>query len=203
MTNSGTPEISGQHVLTKTLRDGLTVLAIYIEPDGNRPSTLAYWLAVYLDGELIARCKNGPRPLAGRKGDITHGMNVRSPRRGEQTFGMTTAEAETVAAVTAGWIAGRQEKSAQARAARIEKTRAAVPGAATSVYSGPDTYLCRAGETVRIEDGSYITGLDERREYITEDGWSLGLQAERGYLYHSTVREATPDEVAALKADRA
>jgi hypothetical protein len=201
MTNSGTSETPGQHVLTKTLRDGETVLAIYIEPHESHPEGLSFWLVTYLDGKLQSKSLTKARPLAKPQGDITHGWQIHTTA-GDQTYGMTAAEARQIETAQEAWLAERQARIEQQRASRVAKVRAAAPDAPTSVYSGPDP-MCPAGATVRLEDGSYVTGLAVSREYIRDDGWSLGVHAERGYLYHSTVRAATEDEIAALKSGRA
>ena len=190
---------TGTHVLTKTLRDGKTQLAIHIEPYGS-PDSSAHEFVLSRDGAEWARTREYPRELdkAPAPG-VTHGL----PLASGQAVGLTRAEANAITRAIENHHdrqQKRQEQQIKGRLAEAEaRARAAAPDAPVFTISGPGS-PCGIGSTVRLEDGRAVTGLAISRRYIREDGWSLGVMDESGWLYTTEVRQATAAEAAELEA---
>jgi hypothetical protein len=58
------------------------------------------------------------------------------------------------------------------------------------------------GELVMTEQHGLLVVNTIDREWIREDGWSLGLLAEQGWLYRATCRKAGAQEVRTYEADQ-
>lgn len=60
----------------------------------------------------------------------------------------------------------------------------------------------KVGELVISEQHGLLVVTEQKKEWIREDGWSLGLLAEHGWLYRATCRKATAQEVRSYEAEQ-
>lgn len=175
--------------LDKTLRDGRHLTLDLVPRDEDS----GYWMNVEIDGapmggHFIAGAERDASPVPG----LPHVIKVptqpgKASRR--QPMGLTGTEADAVENAQAEWH-GRHHRA----------LLAAAPDAPTMVRA--TWHPGRPGDVVNL-DGEFHVVLERiSRRWIEEDGRSLGLDSEEGYLYDLRVRELTDGERARLAAYR-
>lgn len=175
-------------VLDKRLRDGRhLVIEKYATTFGRITGSR---LRALVDGQVVAASFTAPvrrdtSPVPG----LPHTINLPNlaPGRGWAPVGLTEEEADRIEQADREW---------KERPARV--AREAAPHAPTWELGWGPRYLA-AGTVFRFGD-QVLTVLCSTKRWISEDGRSFNLDAEEGYLYNSTVREATAEEAAELEA---
>jgi hypothetical protein len=183
--------------ITKTLRDGRTC-TVTVKEDAGAPIAITA-----IDGEELGRSARAFQLAKPYEPGLTHAIWA-----GRKQVLLTAAEADqvnqAVAQLDQDIKAERETKGAE----EAERVRTAAPDAPTwkiqdgSGYGGS---AFRVGQTLREPykapgEARIVTVLTASQRYFSDDGMSFGVGDDQGYVYMATVREATPEEAAPIRA---
>ncbi|MFA6721586.1 MAG: hypothetical protein WCR92_09255, partial [Candidatus Cloacimonadaceae bacterium] len=184
------------------------------------PGKKAWWVSSSKEADLAelldAAAKDAEKPRYGQTfvADIAKGVCAKCGKpviKGQYArYRYPEKALEHEDCERAAAAAAKMEARKQALRAEQEAQRQTEKAAAPYRLSGGSGYGChgwQVGQTMMVSEDrrekgwpEFVTVAKAGRRYFREDGMSFGVGDDQGYIYSADCREATPEEIAPVKA---